>query len=199
MNTTNSSQLKQPRTNKVTTTMIIGGIALVIGLALGAAAAENGVGQSNNPPPANAALPASSEITGNPQPAMHDMQAQMDQSFDQMFQQFRVSPAFSAFKENPGYALALNVRDLKDRYEVLAYLPDAKASDVHVNLSKGQTLDVQVSGEQSKTSDQKNLAASVAEWGQYEQEIQLPTPVKAGQMKIQREGHELLITIPKSA
>jgi hypothetical protein len=29
--------------------------------------------------------------------------------------------------------------------------------------------------------------------------VQLPTPVKADQMKIQREGHELIITIPKAA
>ena len=38
----------------------------------------------------------------------------------------------------------------------------------------------------------------MTEWGQYEQTIQLPVPVKTGQMKIERKDHELLITLPKA-
>jgi HSP20 family molecular chaperone IbpA len=127
------------------------------------------------------------------------MQAQMNQSFDQIFQQFRMNPQFNASQKNPGYSLSLGVQDLKNRYEVRAYLPDAKASDVHVSLDNGQTLNVQVNSQQTEKSGQKNATASVTEWGQYDQTIQLPTPVKADQMKITRNGHELLITIPKAA
>ena len=78
------------------------------------------------------------------------------------------------------------------------YLPDAKASDVHVTLDNGQTLKVEVNRKQSNASNQKNQTSQVAEWGQYEQVIQLPGPVKADQMKVKHEGHELIITIPKA-
>jgi HSP20 family molecular chaperone IbpA len=135
----------------------------------------------------------------NPFQQIRDMQAQMARSFDQMFQQFGASPQFNSFTINPGSSLALDVQDLKNSYEVQAYVPDAKSSDVHVSLKNGRTLDVQVSHQQTQTTGGKNAATSVAEWGQYDQEVQLPTPVKGGQMKIKREGHELIIIIPKTA
>ena len=126
------------------------------------------------------------------------MQAQMDQEFNQMFQQFRTQPQFNAFQGNPNYSLSLNVQELKDIYEVRAYLPDAKASDVHVTLENGQTLKVEINSQQNKSSAQKNGSSQMSEWGQYEQVIQLPGPVKTDQMKVKQEGHELIITIPKS-
>lgn len=126
------------------------------------------------------------------------MQAQMDRDFNEMFQQFRTQPQFNAFQANPNYSLSLNMQDLKDRYEVRAYLPDAKASDVHVTLENGQSLKVEVNSKQTPSSAQTNQTSQVAEWGQYEQVIQLPTPANADQMKVKHEGHELIITIPKT-
>ena len=137
--------------------------------------------------------------TWNPFQEMRDMQARIDQSINQMYERFRSEPQLSGFKDFPGYSLSLDVRDLKHSYEIQADLPDAKASDVHVSVKNGQTLNVEVNRKQTETSDQKNAATSVIELSQYDQSIQLPTPVKADQMKIQREGHELIITIPKAA
>ncbi len=211
MNTSDntSENKKVARTNKTTTTVIIGVAALAIGLMIGAATAETGTGLlPGTKKPAPATNQMSSAATSSPQSGVapewnpfqeiRDMQAQMDRSFDQMFEQFRTTPQFSVFQPNPGYSLSLEMRDLKDHYEVRAYLPDAKASDVHVSLKNGQTLNVQVSGKQTKSSDQKNMTSSVMEFSQYDQTIQLPTPVKADQMKIKHEGHELVITIPKA-
>jgi HSP20 family molecular chaperone IbpA len=115
-----------------------------------------------------------------------------------MSAQFRTEPRLNFFKENPGYSFSLNVQDLKDRFEVRAFLPNAKASDVNVSLQNNQTLKVEVSNKNTETSNQTNNVASVTEWGQYEQTIQLPAPVKADQLKIDRQGHELLITLPKA-
>lgn len=209
MNTTTNISPKPPRMNRTTTTVIIGFFALVIGLAFGAAAAETGsmpkVTQKVQPGPAPTAQAATSNVkTGspgdwNPFQEMRDMQAQIDQSFDKMVERFHTDPQFSGFKDYPGYSLSLDVRDLKDRYEVQADLPDAKASDVNVSLKNGRTLNVEVSRKNTETSDQKNTATSIIELGQYDQTVQLPTAVKADQMKIQREGHELIITIPKAA
>ena len=195
--------------NRTTTTVIIGLITLALGLVIGTAAEGGGklLGASKTPvKPANqtSAAASSSATAGgmaqwNPFQEIRTMQQQMDQSFNRMFEQFRMDPQFNAFKENPGYSLSLDVRNLHDRYEVRAYLPDAKASDVHVSLTNGQTLKVEVSSQQMHTSGQKNLTTGIAEWGQYEQEIQFPTPVKADQMQIKRDGHELIITVPKAA
>jgi HSP20 family molecular chaperone IbpA len=206
--TTNIRRNQPPRMNRTTTTVVIGLVTLGIGLVLGAAAAETGsmpnlTRQAHPTNPISSTAPSDPKGGGlpgwNPFQEMRDMQAQIDQSFDKMVDRFRTEPQFTGFQDYPGYSLSLDVRDLKDRYEVQAELPDAKASDVHVSLKNGQTLNVEVSRKEAKTSDRKNAATSLFELGQYDQMVELPTPVKADQMKIQREGHELIITIPKSA
>ncbi len=50
----------------------------------------------------------------------------------------------------------------------------------------------------TESSGQKDEKVNVTEWGQYAQTIQLPTPVKAEQMKVQHQGQELLIRLPKA-
>ena len=40
-------------------------------------------------------------------------------------------------------------------------------------------------------------AAGTADWSQDEQVIRLPAPVNGRRMKVERKGHELLITLPK--
>ena len=204
----NPDEKKMIRMNRRMTTVIIGLITLGLGLVIGAAAESGGkVLDALKAPvkPANQTSAAtSSSITAdgmaqwNPFREIRNMQQQMDQSFNRMFEQFRMDPQFNTFKENPGYSLSLDVQDLPGRYKVRAYLPDAKASDVHVSLTNGQTLKVEVGSQQARTSRQNNLTTRVAEWGRYEQEIQLPSPVKADQMQIRRQGHELIITIPKA-
>jgi hypothetical protein len=37
----------------------------------------------------------------------------------------------------------------------------------------------------------------ITELGQYEQVVTLPEPVQGNDMKVQRNGHEVIITIPK--
>lgn len=135
----------------------------------------------------------------NPFQEIQRMQAQMDQSFNDMFEQFRMQPQFNFQPLNSNYSSSINVEDLKDRYVVRAYLPDAKASDVHVTLNDGRTLKVEVNSRQSEKSSQTNSMSQVSEWGQYEQTVQLPTPVKPNQMTVKHDGHDLIITIPKAS
>ena len=193
--------------NNKSTAMIIGVAVLVIGVALGVGGMElhlrnDGRTADAGTNPASATsfsepnFPDSSQW--DPFQEIQKMQARMDQEFNQMFQQFRTQPQFHVFQATPNYSLSLNMQDLKNRYVVRAYLPDAKASDVHVTLDDGQTLKVEINSKQSKSSAQRGGTSQVAEWGQYEQVIQLPTPVKADQMKVKHEGHDLIITIPKA-
>jgi len=190
--------------------VLIGLAALVVGVIIGVGGTEyrsripgTGVTASANATHASSTAVGGPNLVGpdqwNPFQEIQKMQAQMDQSFDEMFKQLHTNPQFDVVGGNPGYSLSLNVQDLKDRYEVRAFLPDAKASDVHVNLVNGQTLKVEVDNKESKSSTQKNGTSEETEWGQYEQVVQLPTPGKADKMTVKYEGHELIITVPKAA
>ena len=207
----NTDDNKTTRTTKKSTTAIVGVITLAIGILIGLAVTKSKAGNSATTvataqiqtnqmsSAASPGLNPAGQAEWNPFQEIRDMQAQMNQMFNQMSAQFRMEPRLNFFQENPGYSLSLNVQDLKDRFEVRAYLPDAKASDVNVSLKNNQTLKVQVSNKSTGTSGQKNASTSVTEWGQYEQTLQLPAPVKTDQMKIDRRGHELIITLPKAS
>ncbi len=182
---------------------------MAVGVAIGVTGMEMGR-KSQSPgktPDANLIPLASVDVPSlvadsnqwNPFQEIQRMQAQMDGSFNEMFEQFRLEPQFLSLAGNPSYSFSLNVQDLKDRYVVRAFLPDAKTSDVHVTLDNGQTLKVEVNRQQSEKISQTNAVSQVSEWGQYEQEVQLPAPVKENQMTLKHDGHDLIITIPKAS
>ena len=188
--------------------LVIGLVALAAGVAIGVAGTEVSR-QSQSPGKTSDTNQLSVTSVGvpnlfadtnqwDPFQEIQRMQAQMDQSFNDMFEQFRMQPQFIQ-PLNPNYSSSINVEDLKDRYVVRAYLPDAKTSNVHVTLDNGQMLKVEVNNQQSEKSSQTNSVSQVSEWGQYEQTVQLPTPVNPNQMTVKHDGHDLIITIPKTS
>lgn len=185
--------------------VITGVITLIAGVAIGVGAADLKAGT----PGASRTMGDNTNLMSilstplttqkwDPFQEIQDVQMRMDGMLNQMSAQLRAEPQFSGMAENPGYSLSLNVQDLKNQYRVTAFLPDTKVSDVNVKLANDRTLKVDVSNQLSQTSDKKNQDMSIAEWGQYQQEIDLPSPVKANEMKVTRENHELLITLPKA-
>ena len=181
-------------------TLLTGFIALAVGLALGVGGAELRAGTASSPDKTDvsAAKPAINSPNWDPFQEIRDMQMQMDNMFNRMSSEVQMQPKFGNIVENPAYSLSLNVRDLKDRFVVRAYLPDTKASDVNVKLDDNQHLKVEISNQKTQTTNKKDASTSVTEWGQFEQTIQLPAPVKSDGMKIERKNHELLITLPKA-
>ncbi len=191
-------------------TLVIGGVAvLALGMLLGigatkhlagipAAAAATKAMHSAAPHPAQAAATPDDSAAWNPFQEMRDMQLRMDRMFDQMSSQFRMEPRLSLFADNPGYSLSLRVQDLKDHFEVHAYLPNAKASDIKVSLLDKQTLKVEVTNKTTVAANQKSANQQSIEWGQYAQIIRLPAPVKSEQMKLDQPTHELIVTLPKA-
>jgi HSP20 family molecular chaperone IbpA len=163
-----------------------------------AAAAATKAMHSAAPHPAQAAGAPGESMAWNPFQEMRDMQLRMDRMFDQMSSQFRMEPRLSLFSDNPGYSLSLRVQELKDRFEVRAYLPNAKAPDIKVSLLDKQTLKVEVTNKTTLASKPKAASEQGIEWGQHAQIIQLPAPVKSEQMKIDQPTHELIVTLPKA-
>jgi len=184
-------------------------IALVAGVAIGVAGTELKTGALGANKVANAATNSLSATNSaqsgsagpaawNPFEEMRDMQLQIDRMFDRMSSRLRNEPQLNFFKDNPGYALSFDVRDLQDHFEVRAYLPDTRTSEVKVSLPNDRTLRLAIGGERTRTSSATNLTTNVTEWNRYEQTVDLPAPVKIDQMKIERKDHELLVTLPKA-
>lgn len=128
---------------------------------------------------------------------MRSLQAEMNEMFRRSISRFHSSPSMDPFKDDDGYSLSLDDRELKDQYEVRAYLPDAKASDAKVKLD-GNQLEVEVTHRQSADPKAKNGPDTATEWGRYTQRVQLAGNLKADKMKVEHKEHDLLITIPKA-
>lgn len=127
---------------------------------------------------------------------MRDLQAEMDKMFQRSISRFESSPTMDPFKNDSGYSLSLDVRELKDRYEVRAYLPDAKAADADVKL-EGNRLQVEVTNRPAASQQNTNSMVRTEEWGHYTQVVELAGKLNSNQMKVEQKNHELLITIPK--
>lgn len=148
------------------------------------------------PAPGPTGVSSRSEVW-NPLEQMRNMQAEIDQVFQRSFDDLRLNPKLQVFQEEPGYSLSMDVRDLKDRYQVRAFLPDTKPSDVQVHL-EGNQLKVDVTKKATEKAVGKNSENTTSEWGHYEEVVQLNGAVKDDQMKVQRKEHELIITVPKA-
>ena len=187
-----------------TRSLVIWAVALIIGIVIGVSATQWKLMVRHDRRMADArksSTVAEPYVTSagqwDPLQGIQRAQARMDRDFNDMFERFRMQPQLSGLQANPNYALSMNVEDMKDHYEVRAFLPDAKASDVHTTLENG-SLKVDVNSKESKTTEEKNGSTQMSEWGQYEEVVQLPGPVKANQMTVKHEGNELIIDVPKA-
>lgn len=203
--------------NTLSKPLVVGVVTLLLGVLIGVAA-DKIAGRSPVPVPAsgdhsanvvsatpNVAKtnllmpdPFSADPFDNWDPfrEMRNMQAEMDEMFQHSIARFHMNPQMDLFKDDAGYSSSLDVRELKDRYEVRAFLPDAKDSDTKVNL-QGNRLDVEVTHKQTQQQQNTNSVASTTEWGRYTQTVELAGKLNSEKMKVERKDHELLITIPK--
>lgn len=128
---------------------------------------------------------------------MRSLQAEMNEMFRQSIARFHASPSMNPFEDDAGYSLSLDVRDLKDRYEIKAFLPDAKASEANVKLARNR-LEVSVTHRQPGDAGSTNAPSVVTEWGRYTQVVELAGNLRSEKMKVEQKDHELVITIPKA-
>jgi HSP20 family molecular chaperone IbpA len=130
---------------------------------------------------------------------MERMQEEIDRAIRNAAEQFRFGPGATVFAPQAGYSSSFDLRDRKDHYELRAYLPEVNASDVNVRIDNDRTLHVSVTQRKQQKKDTTNGSESFTELGQYEQVVTLPDRVNSKDMKIDRRGHEIIITIPKSS
>ena len=191
-------------------TLIISLLTLAVGLLAGIAFMQYKASPRSAPVVSASAVSHAAQPPGNlpdinqwdPFTEMRRMQQEMDRAFNDSIAQLHQQPPFNAFPDAPGYSLSLDVREFKDRFEVHAALPDAKASDVNVKLDNDRTLTVEVSHQANaaanSASSQGPNSAMSEEWGQYSQTVRLPSPVQVNKMRTVHKGHELVIILPKA-
>ena len=128
---------------------------------------------------------------------MERMHAEIDRAIRNATAQFQFGPGASVFRRDSGYSSQLDVRDRKDHFELRAYLPDAEASDVNVKIDNDRIVQVSVGHRKQEVQKDNAGEAKVMEFGQYEQAVTLPEAVRSADMKVERNGHEVIITVPK--
>jgi HSP20 family molecular chaperone IbpA len=193
-------------------TILVGIATLILGLVVGLGIGIWGVHTSH----ASNAARALTASTASPAPndrhdsannriqdwdpfgRMEQMQEEIDRAIRKATEQFELGKSATVFRPDAGYSSSFDLHDRKDHFELRAYLPDAEASDVNVKIDDDKTLHVTVNHKKQEMKKDSAHEASVTELGQYEQIITLPEPVRSADMKIQRNGHEVIITIPKA-
>jgi HSP20 family molecular chaperone IbpA len=192
-------------------TTAVGLATLVVGLALGLGIGVWAVGNMHASNAANTissttrTTPKAEKFTSGDRPddwdpfrQMERMQDEIDRVIRNATQQFQLGPGATAFRPDGGYSSQFELRDRKDHFELRAYLPDAEASDVNVKIDDDRTLHVNVDHKNKQTKKDGAREARMTELGHYEQVVTLPEAVKSADMKVERNGHEVIITIPKA-
>jgi HSP20 family molecular chaperone IbpA len=191
-------------------TTLVGIVTLFVGLALGLGIGVWGIKTtraSSSPKTTEVTLKAEPKETKEPlvlrdaaDPFRHmqQMQEEIDQVIRRATERFQLGPGASLFRPEDGYSSSFDLRDRKDHFELRAYLPDAEASDVSVKIDDDRILHLTVGHKKEQLKKENKTEAKVTQLGRYEQVITLPEPVKGSDMKVDRNGHEIVIAIPKA-
>ena len=123
---------------------------------------------------------------------MNRMQTRMDQVF---------RDAFPSDLLNSANMLRLgstvNVEDQKDKYVVHFTLPNRDLANLDVKFENGR-LHVTAQEQRTTASNTSPGKMEAVERGRYEEMITLPGPVKDSDMKVDRKGASVDVTLPKA-
>ena len=194
-------------------TTLVGIVTLIVGLGLGLGIGVWGISKSQASSPWTSSEKTSTSQTiaksepkepsllrddWDPFREMQQMQEEIDRTIRRATERFQLGPSASLFRPEAGYSSSFDLRDKQDRFELRAYLPDVEASDVSVKIDDDRVLHVSVAQKKQETKKANGSESYVTALGHYEQVVTLPEPVKGSDMKIDRNGHEMVITIPKA-
>jgi HSP20 family molecular chaperone IbpA len=174
-------------------------VTLIVGLAIGLGISVWSAKTSHaSTVPGQQTATSEKNTEWDPLREMERMQEEIDRAIRRATRQFEAAPNAAWFHPSAGYSSSFDLEDRGDHYELRAYLPDVKASDVNVKIDNDRTLHVSITQRKEETKKTSSGSASFKELGKYEQVVTLPEPVRSSEMKIERHDHEVLVTIPKA-
>lgn len=93
---------------------------------------------------------------------------------------------------------AVEMRDKKDEYELLAEVPGMSSEDIDIKLSDGM---LRLSGEKSESHEEEGESFLFSErhYGMFERAIKLPTGIDHKKIRAEAKDGLLTVHLPKSA
>src|SRR5690349_20078011 len=194
-------------------TTLAGVVTLIIGLALGLGVGIWGIRSSyatgaSGSSATSAATSSVKNDTTEASPAgaeewdwyrqLEQMQTEIDRAIRHATEQFELGDSTSIFRPDAGYSSQFDLRDRKDHFELRAYLPDAEASDVNVKVDNDRVLRVSVDHRKQEMKKDSPHGARMTELGRYGMVVTLTEAVRSNEMKIERNGHVVIITVPQA-
>jgi HSP20 family molecular chaperone IbpA len=193
-------------------TTLVGIVTLIVGLGLGLGIGVWGVSKSQASAPGTTSRKTTSQTIAkadskepglwrddwDPFRDMQQMQEEIDRTIRRATERFQLVPGASLFRPDAGYSSSFDLRDKSDHFELRAYLPDVETSDVSVKIDDDRVLHVSVAQKKQETKKKYGSESQGTALGHYEQVVTLPEPVKGSEMKINRNGHEIIVTIPNA-
>ncbi len=134
-------------------------------------------------------------VGANPFEEFQQMQKEMDKIFNTMNSNFSAMPEFEEFFKDMSITPSLNIKNLKDRYEVKVNLPGASKKDIKISIDNG-VLQVEAKTAKQSDSNSSNFIKKEIYEGSFVRSIVLPQDAKSD-FKSEFENGVLKITIPK--
>lgn len=128
---------------------------------------------------------------------MEKMRRDMDRAFDDAFREFRVTPEYKGFFDEPRFGSSLDLKEEGDNYVVRAYLPDRDMQNINVTVEAG-TLKIEAKEQQTTKNDTKGETLHSTRKAAYSQLLTLPGPVQSEKMKVEKKEGMLVVTLPKA-
>jgi HSP20 family protein len=133
--------------------------------------------------------------TGHPWGQLNRLQQQMDQLFKDTLSEV---PSDNASFLTAATSPKLDVREEKDHYTVRADMPGADKATIKVNV-EGRLLTI--SGERTavnETKDNDKVIRSERSMSEFVRGIELPGPVKPGEVSAKYDNGVLTLNLPKA-
>jgi HSP20 family protein len=132
----------------------------------------------------------------NPFEEFQKMQQEMDKIFNSMNSNFSTLPEFEEYFSDISLTPSLNMKDLKDRYELSISLPGANEKNIKIGIHDG-VLKVEAKTEKQSDSNSSNFIKKEIYEGSFVRSVTLPKDAKGSEFKSEFKNGVLKITIPK--
>ena len=93
-------------------------------------------------------------------------------------------------------AMALDMTESDDQYQVYANLPGIKKENVNIHLQENQLV-IEAKHEEKKEANEHNIIRNERFWGSYQRCISFPQNADVDNIKAKLENGVLNLTIPK--
>jgi len=133
----------------------------------------------------------------NPFEQMHQMQKKMDRIFNTMNSSFSSMPEFEEFFKDMSISPSINIKDLKDKYEISMDLPGSSEQNIKISVDD-RVLKVEAKTQKLSDSNTSNFIKKERYEGSFVKSITLPNDAKGGEFTSEFKNGVLKIVVPKA-